>query len=178
MKKVSKYLVIAGMTAAVAATPMTSYGFSFWGSKAKAETTAAAVEEKTYDFKVGETVISMGAESAPVIKALGKAEDTFETDSCAYQGKDIVYMYKGYDLSTYPVSGKYYISSVYFTDNTVSTPEGIKIGSTTQDVINAYGKDYEESFGVYRYKAGKTELAIYTTNGVVDAVEYLVITEQ
>lgn len=38
--------------------------------------------------------------------------------------------------------------------------------------IKAYGKGYEEQFGVYRYVLGNSELSIYTTNKVVDAIEY------
>ena len=75
----------------------------------------------------------------------------------------------------YPVKGVDKISFVYLMDNTVSTPEGIKVGSTTAQVIEAYGKEYDEQFGVYRYVLGNTELSIYTTNGLVDAIEYQIV---
>lgn len=173
MKRFNRFLAIAGIAALTAAVPMTSYGF---GWEKRKETVAAAETETTYVFKTDKATIAIGAEAAPVIKALGTPKSTFEQDSCAYQGKDKVYMYEGFEISTYPVNGKETISSVYLTDNTVATPEGIKIGSKKQDVIDAYGKDYKEEFGVYRYTAGTTELAVYTTTkGLVEAIEYLII---
>lgn len=173
MKTAGKLMAAAGIMVLVAAMPMTSYAFG-WKNTGK-ET--AAAQETVYDFVSGTVNISMGAEAAPVLKALGAAKKTFEQDSCAYQGKDMVYTYDGFEISTYPVKGKETIASVYFLDDTVATPEGIKIGSKKQDIIDAYGKEYQEEFGVYRYSAGQTELVIYTTNGIVDAVEYLVITQ-
>lgn len=173
IKAVERLAVAAGIMVLAAATPMTSYAFG-WKNSAK-ET--AAAQETAYDFVSGTVKVSMGTEAAPVLKELGAAKKTFEQDSCAYQGKDMVYTYDGFEISTYPVKGKETIASVYFLDDTVSTPEGIRIGSKKQDVIDAYGKEYKEEFGVYRYSAGQTELVIYTTNGIVDAVEYLVITQ-
>jgi len=176
MRKVRKYLAAAGLAAAVAAMPITSYGGILKG----ANTETAQTETVKYEFKSGETVIAMGAEAAPAIKALGKtAKAVFEAESCAYQGKDKVYTYAGFEMSTYPVNGKECIASVYFLDDSVATPEGIKIGSKARDVVNAYGKEYkkeEQKFGTYSYSTDTAELRIYTTKDVVDGVEYLVKT--
>ena len=174
MRKFRMCAAAAGLCILMAAVPMTSYGFSLFRSNSETE----AAEETAYEFKKGDTVISMGAEAAPVLTALGTAKDTFEQDSCAYQGKSIVYLYDGFEMSTSKVDGKECIESVYVTGNQVSTPEGIKIGPGIEDVKKAYGTDYEESSGVYRYTAGNTELSFYTTNNVVDAIEYLVIVAQ
>lgn len=170
MKKIGKILIMTSLSVMAAAMPITSYG---WGFK-KTETTAA-VQEVKYEFKTDKATVSMGAEAAPVIQALGTDVKTFEQESCAYQGKDVVYLYKGFELSTYPVNGKQCIASIFFSDGTVSTPEGIKIGSTKQEVLKAYGSNYKEEFGVYHYTAGNTELVICTTKDVVDSIEYLVI---
>lgn len=130
-----------------------------------------------YSFKAGATTITVGENAKDVLSALGKADKTFEQDSCAYQGKDKVYTYKGYELSTYPVKGVDKIASVYFLDKTVATPEGIRIGSSKEEALKAYGNNYKELAGVYRYVSGETELDIYTTNNVVDGIEYLVVTK-
>ena len=174
MRGVKRYLAAAGLAAAVAAVPVTSYGGIFKSVK----TESAQTETVKYEFKSGETVVAMGAEADPVIKALGKtAKPVFEADSCAYQGKDKVYTYTGFELTTYPVNGKDCIASVYFLDETVATPEGIKIGSKAADVVNVYGNGYnkdEQKFGTYSYSTDTAELRIYTTKDVVDGVEYLV----
>lgn len=170
MKKLGMYAAILSVTIAAAAMPMTSYAFGFKKTAAQATT---AAEEKKYEFKSGETEIVMGAEAAPVIKALGKAVSTFEQDSCAYQGKAKIYTYDGFELGTSSASGKECVESLYITGKSAATPEGIKIGSKKQDVIKAYGKNYKEDFGTLRYTLGNTELAFYTTNGAVDAIEYV-----
>lgn len=172
-KRAVRLMAAAGVMALVAAAPMTAYAFSWKGAAKETE----AAQETAYDFVSGTVKVSMGAEAAPVLKELGAAKKTFEQDSCAYQGKDKVYTYDGFEISTYPVKNKETIASVYFLDDTVATPEGIKLGSKKQDVISVYGTDYKEEFGVYRYTAGQTELVIYTTGDVVDAIEYLVITQ-
>lgn len=173
MKKVSRYLLTAGLVVSMAAAPMTSYGFP-WSSK----TETKAEEAASYNFVSGAVTVAMGAEAAPILNALGAPEKTFEQDSCAYQGKDKVYTYKGFEVSTYPVNGKECVASVYFLDDTAATAEGIKIGSKEDDVKKAYKDKYKEEFGVYRMADAKTQLNVYTTKGVVDAVEYIVITDQ
>ncbi len=123
----------------------------------------------------------MGAEAADILKALGDPSSSFERDSCAYQGKNKVYTYAGFELSTYPVGQTDCVESVYILDATVATPEGIKIGSTKDEVLAVYGEEYdaeEAGFGTYSYTAGNSQLKIYTTKDVVDAIEYLVIPEK
>lgn len=139
----------------------------------EAETAAAAAAG--YIFVAGNVTVTMGAEAAPILEKLGAPEKTFEQDSCAYQGKDIVYTYKGFEISTYPADGKDCVSSVYVLDDSVSTAEGIKIGSTAADVREAYKDRYTEEFGVYRMSDDTTELIIYTTDDLVDGIEYLVV---
>lgn len=162
-------MAAAGLAAFCAlAAPTTSFA---WGVKNTSQ--AESKTEEGYCFKKGEVIVAMGAEAAPVIKALGDpVKPVFEQDSCAYQGKDKVYTYEGFEISTYPVNGTECIASVYFISDKAQTPEGIQIGSTAKEAIKAYGTDYKEEFGVYRYKKGSSELIIYTTNQVVDAVEY------
>lgn len=174
MKNLKRYMAAAGIVMLTAATPMTSYALGW----TKTKPTAEAAVEKLYSFKTDKAEITVGTEAAPVLKALGTPKKTFEQDSCAYQGKDKVYTYDGFEMSTYPVKGKEVIASIYILDNTVATPEGIKIGSKKQDIISTYGKEDKEEFGTYHYVEGTTELVIYTTNGLVDAIEYLVVVGQ
>ncbi len=86
MRKSGKYLTAAILAVSMVVTPITSYGFGW--SKTEA---AEEKKEESYAFKTGDTVITMGAEAAPILKALGKAKSTFEQDSCAYQGKSRIY---------------------------------------------------------------------------------------
>ena len=89
MKKLRKYLVMAGLAVALAAAPMTSYA-EIWGNAKKDSTQTETV---AYEFKSGDTVVAMGAEAASVVKALGKpAKAVFEVDSYAYQGLSLIHI--------------------------------------------------------------------------------------
>ena len=67
MRKSGKYLTAAILAVSMAVTPITSYGFGW--SKTEA---AGEKKEESCAFKTGDTVISMGAEAAPILKALGR----------------------------------------------------------------------------------------------------------
>lgn len=73
-------------------------------------------------------MITMGAEAAPILKALGKAKSTFEQDSCAYQGKSRIYTYDNFELGTSTASGKECVESIYIagTSGTAATQEGVR----------------------------------------------------
>ncbi|MCI8454811.1 MAG: hypothetical protein HFE84_09385 [Lachnospiraceae bacterium] len=172
MRRTGKYVLMLSLAAMAAVSPMTSYGWGF--KKAAAETTASA--ELVYEFKTEQAVIAMGAEAAPIVKALGATKSQpFSSDSCAYQGKSTIYPYEGFELGTHTMDGKETVESVYLTNATYATPEGIKVGSTKQAVMDAYGKTAEDAFGTLRYTRKNTQVSFYFTNGAVDSVEYVLI---
>ena len=153
-------------------------------SSQAAETTAEASESAKeaeitgFTFVAGDTVIAMNADAAPILEGLGEWENYAETTSCAFKGLDKTYSYPGFDLYTYPLNGKDNVNSVYFVDDTVSTPEGIHIGSTKEEMEAAYGTDYEEEFGAYTYTKDQSRLQFLVTDGVIDSVEYTAITPE
>ena len=116
----------------------------------------------------------MGDEAATVIAALGQTtKAVFETDSCAYQGKDKVYTYKDFEVSTFPKDGKECISALVITGANVATPEGISVGSKASDVTRIYGTS-DGKYGIYRYAKGHSELTFYTdAAGSVEEIEYI-----
>jgi hypothetical protein len=85
-----------------------------------------------------------------------------------------VYQYKDYILYTYSKSdkGAEYVNGITFRTSKVSTKEGIKIGSTEDDVLDAYGKA-KPSYGVYTYKKGKSMLQIEVEDGKVTNIRYV-----
>lgn len=167
MKK--KILMVVAVTAVLSVAPFTAF--------AAQSKTAAAVSKavsEAYSFKSGNVELTAGADAAAAISSLGKPAKTFEVDSCAYQGKDKVYMYTDFEVGTYPVKGVDKISYINVLSDKVVTPEGIRIGSSVNDVVKAYGKALSEEFGTYSYKKGSTELKIFTKNKLVDGIEYSV----
>lgn len=166
--KRTKTLAAAIITAAaVSMVPMTAMAF-FTPVKTQAKT------EDAFTFVSGLTEIRMGAEAQNVLAALGQTtKAVFETDSCAYQGKDRVYTYKDFEVSTFPKDGKECISALVVTGADVKTPEGISIGSKAADVVKTYGAN-DGKFGIYRYDKGNSELTFYTkADGSVEEIEYI-----
>jgi len=131
--------------------------------------------ERGYEFVYGETRIVLTEDASAALTALGKANSVFEQDSCAYQGKDRVYSYSDFELSTYSSGKKERIATVYFLNDKVQTEEGIKIGAGYDDMVKAYGRSYTEENEVYRYIKQGTELSFYMKNGKIDAIEYLAL---
>ena len=129
----------------------------------------------SFSFTSNGIKILMNSEASEILLALGDPIDHFEAPSCAFKGIDRFYLYPGYELSTYPLDGKDYISSVVFMDDTVSTEEGISIGATKEEVIKAYGNEYEESGNLYIYRAGNSKLAFVINDDYVENITYTAI---
>ena len=70
----------------------------------------------TYDLK-GVTV-AMNENMEPLVKKLGDADNYFESDSCAFQGKDKVYTYGSVKITTYPKDNKDYVYTIELLDDT------------------------------------------------------------
>ena len=138
---------------------------------------SAPVSHSGYVFQAGGAVIGMNEDSEAILAALGAWSGYFEAESCAFQGLDKTYTYPGFELYTYPKGDRDMVNSITILDDSVSTPEGIKIGSAEADITAAYGDGYVLENGVYQYTKDKSILSIFTTGGVVDGIEYTAITE-
>ena len=125
----------------------------------------------------GSAMIEMNADASAVVEELGEANDYFESESCAFEGLDKVYSYPGFQLKTYPVDDKDYVLSVVFMDDTVSTDEGISIGSTKDEVTEAYGEPSSESSTEMVYEKGDTELKVGLDGDSVATLEIAAVTE-
>lgn len=128
-----------------------------------------------YSFDVDEVEITMGQEASQVLQELGKAENYYEAQSCEHQGKEKVFTYKGFELSTYPSGDGDCVKSIWFLSEDTETPEKIHIGSTIQEMEKAYGSSYVEEKGSYIYTAEDHTLTFYTKKDLVSGIEYKVI---
>ncbi|HKL98940.1 MAG TPA: hypothetical protein VJZ06_03400 [Mobilitalea sp.] len=137
------------------------------------------VEPSGYPFVYNDVTIYMNTDVAPIKEALGEPAQYFEAESCAFKGLDKTYYYSGIELTTYPKEdGSDFISSINFKDDSVSTPEGIFLGSTAQNVIDAYGEDYEGGATSYTYTLGDSQLLIILEDEEVISITYLAIVEE
>lgn len=172
-----KFKVVLAAAVMVMGLSLTACGGSDEGSSetsSKAESSSAG----GYSFTSGSTKVEMGADAAKVVEDLGEANDYFESASCAFEGLDKVYTYAGYKLNTYPVDDKDYVLSVVFTDDTVETEEGICIGSSKDDVTEAYGEPTEEKGSSLIYEKGETKITFGMDGDTVATVEISAIVEE
>lgn len=126
--------------------------------------------EPPFVFKANGTEVKFNQLADSTIEALGTPLSKFEEASCAFNGIDKTYMYQGFQLVTYPANEKDYISSVLIVDDSVSTAEGISIGSTLEEVKAAYGDASGDS--ALSYTRGDTTLKIMIADGKVSSIEY------
>ncbi|MCD7745325.1 MAG: hypothetical protein LUI13_08620 [Lachnospiraceae bacterium] len=130
-----------------------------------------------FTFTYEGTVIGMGEEAGSILEALGDDYDYFESESCAFDGLDKVYTYSHFKLNTYPSDDIDYVLSIVFRDDTIETDEGITIGSSKDDVLEAYGDPDEEKTASLVYEKGNTSITFGITGDSVSTVTIAAKTE-
>ncbi len=129
-------------------------------------------EDPGYHLEYKGVQIAVETLSTPILEALGEPMNYFEAPSCAFVGMDKIYTYSGFEFQTYTKDEKDYIASIRFLDDSITTPEGIGLNASLEDVTAAYGKDYKQSFTQYTYTKGKCNLSFILENNEVVSVEY------
>ena len=131
-----------------------------------------AQSSDVYSFTYSGTKITVNTDVAPVVAALGEPTKYFESESCAYQGLDKTYVYPLFTVYTYPSGTADMISSIELKADAVTTEEGIRIGSTKDEVTAAYGAPSEETGSVIKYKKGDAVLSFVITDNAVTGIVY------
>lgn len=135
----------------------------------KAEESAAA--HKGYTYISNDVVVEIDADAAAVVEQLGEPLSYFEAPSCAFEGIDKIYTYNSFEIETYPMDGKDFISMVTFKDDSITTPEGVGIGDSVDKVKEVYG-DCAEEGGMMVYEKDDMKLCFIVKDGAVVSVEY------
>ena len=137
------------------------------GAQNSGETDAAAAD--AYVFTYNGVQIRMNA--------LGDDYTYFEAPSCAFEGLDKVYTYNSIVVRSYTRDGADYIAAVELKDDTVATAEGIRIGSTEDEVRAAYGEEGTPGTAGIEYTLGDSFISFIFENGKVTAITYTAIVE-
>lgn len=132
-------------------------------------------QEENFSFTYNGTTITLGAEAAPIIDALGEPRSYTEEPSCAFDGIDKTYYYGSFYLSTYPLDGKDYVYSIWFADDSVATNDGIRIGSTQAQVEAICGADCFNGTNAYAQVMDSSKLTILMEEGIVSSIQYEMI---
>lgn len=86
--------------------------------------------------------ILMGTDMNEIIDYLGEPDICSSAQGCVNEGEDKQYVYGGYTIYTYSDGDKDIIYLIEFTED-ACTDANIGLGSTKEDVENAYGTEYD-----------------------------------
>ena len=119
--------------------------------------------------------IAIGDTEDTVKSQLGTPLSETSSESCGgFDGKDYVYTYKGFRISTTPAQKGQIICKVELTDDSVKTPEGLYIGMARSDVEKAMaGKNCVAVGDNLVYTAGDAKLQVVFRDGTVSGIVYV-----
>lgn len=95
--------------------------------------------------------------------------------SCAFDGLDNVYTYSNIEITTNKSDEQEIVYSVYLLDDTLETPEGVKVTDEKAAMLEAYGDNYTEDGGIYTYESEDVKLNFTINNDVIVGIEYIYI---
>jgi len=128
---------------------------------------------EAYVFQSGDETVAIDQDMAEVLSALGEPKSCFEAESCAFEGLDKTYTYSGFIITTRPDGDKDYVNSIVLTDDSVTTPEGLYIGSSADEVAAVYGQSDTQSDTLMGYVKGGSVLNFILDGDKVVSIEYL-----
>ena len=136
-----------------------------------------ALTENDLDVTVAGVQVTAHSDAAELLEAFGTEYDYFEAISCVYEGMDKSYTYADFTLYTYPSEQGDCLMEIYCMGGDVTTAKGISIGSSKDEVISLYGKNYVEKGATVVYELPLTQadcvpasLYFYIENDCVSAI--------
>ena len=137
------------------------------------------VDPEPYSFVTDGISVTPGVKAADTLAALSSREPTISSKSSCLGGvggEDVNYVYNGFYIQTFRLSEgdpDEEIRWIIFTDDSVTTQRGIRIGSTLQEVKDAYGVGTETEFMISYLSAG-VSLRFTLRDGAVIGIDYTV----
>lgn len=100
----------------------------------------------------GNIEIEPGKSAKGVIDALGEPDRYDEAASCYFDGMDKVFNYGSFEIRTYPDGEDDMVLDVCIMEpGDQAVGSGVAVGSSLDDVLSAYGKDYTLIGKMYKY---------------------------
>ena len=116
--------------------------------------------------------LTMGADVAPALEALGEWKSCYASESCAFVGEDKEYTYNGFVLKTYPDGDIDRISYVILTSDAVTTGEGLYIGGAESSIESALGDGYTKEGDSYLFQSDAAQLLLLVGDGRITSIQY------
>lgn len=136
------------------------------------ETQASVLELSKYYYEHEHQKIYIAQKIDEAVAILGDNYEYFEAPSCASDGIDMFYYYQNLTVMANEVNGEKLVAQIYFKNDTVATPEGIRISSPYADVVSQYGTDYNMNGTALEYSDKNTLLVIDVKDGKAASIEY------
>lgn len=108
-----------------------------------------------------------------VIAFMGTDYQYAEAISCAYDGMDKTYIYGELEIYTYPDGEKDFVKEMVVKSADIKNSRGIAAGSTSEDVIAAYGSDYTTSGSLMVYTAEGSEIDFMIKDDIVEYIDII-----
>ena len=132
-----------------------------------------------YSFVTDGVTVTPGVKAADTLAALSSRNPAVSfKSSClgGVGGEDVNYVYDGFYIQTFRLSEGHpdeEIRWIVFSDDSVTTQKGIKIGSTLQEVKDAYGAGTETE-ALISYVSSGVSLRFTLRDGAVIGIAYTV----
>ncbi len=130
------------------------------------------IKETGYVFESNGVKLTVDMNMEGILDRLGEPNSSYEQPSCAAQGIAKIYTYSGFEIETYPDGDADLIACIVLKDDSVATSEGIDLSMTKEDIIAAYGLDYEESETSMVYEKDGTKLCFILDGEDISSIEY------
>ncbi len=92
--------------------------------------------------------------------------------SCLGNGEDHVYTYSSFVIYAYKTSDSMIVTGIDLTSGDVATAKNIKINSSVDDLLNAYGDNYSKQGSEYVYSIGDRNIRFKISGEKVDSISY------
>ena len=105
--------------------------------------------------------------------ALGEPSSVTQAPSCHFDGMDNIYDYSDFSVYTYRDGGEDYVYDIEIFSSAIPTDKGIRVGSSAEDVVAAYGDGYANySDSMIEYRSGSQSLYFTLNGGTVTLIEF------
>ncbi len=124
------------------------------------------------------TKITLGEDAGKTLEKLGTPKSKKEIGDCGGFGAQVKYEYTDITVYTLKTDTGETIDQISFENDLVSTPKGISISSSKDDVIKEYGTPAKQNEEEIRYQKDNFILKFGIADGTVSSIDYISITQQ
>ncbi len=118
--------------------------------------------------------IALNAPAAPVLAALGAPFGYGESKSGVYSGVEKTYQFSGLRLKTFQSQDGERILGVMITDKALTTPDGLSIGDSAEQVRSCFGPDCIRD-NCCIVNRSREQMVVLLENNFVTAIQYTLV---